>query len=112
MKKLLLILGLVIFLTCIVFANNTTPDFHFVSEADYLLLDEATKSVYVCGMIDMLYNTMEYYEPKLYSEMVEELGDMTIGQFVIMFEKYLVEFPEYLNSSAASSFQAAVIYQL
>jgi len=104
----LVLLFLVLLTNCLQGEEKEQGAFRFNTGNDYLNMAEGNNIFYVEGLMDMLYNQTELYNPKLYSSIVKTTKVMTAGQIKAIFDKYLEEHPESWHYNAAYLFGEAI----
>ena len=104
--KLLKIFLVITLLLLIIISASTSPAFY--SGNTYIKFSENEKLTYVAGLIDMANLTIGYYVPEIFEKINELTKDMTLGQLVKIFDKYLEENPEDLNKAALACFIMAI----
>ena len=88
--------------------NERTTIKALINGNKYLERADDFKLYYIEGLMDMLLNQTWFYDPELYSRIVETAKDMTAGQTNAIFDRYLEEHPEKWHLSAASLFWTAI----
>jgi hypothetical protein len=89
--------------------NERTTIKALINGNKYLERADDFKLYYIEGLMDMLLNQTWFYDPELYSRIVETAKDMTAGQTNAIFDRYLEEHPEKWHLGAASLFWTAMM---
>ena len=105
MKTFRIILVIALLLAIAIPANTTLT---FYNGNMYLKFSKSEKIYYVAGMSDMQNALIEHYNPKKYKKIKELTKDMTLGQTILILDKYLEENPEELHNPVAISFLNAI----
>jgi len=80
----------------------------FVNGNRYLELSKESRTFYVLGLIDMFYSRTFYSNPEKYSYITDFTKDMTFGQIMAIFDKYLEEHPEKWHFNGAALFSEVI----
>lgn len=110
--KIFLIITILLMVTNSVSAKKEIAVFN--SGNDYMQFPVELKLPFVGGLMDTAVTLTQYYDPEEYLKISEIIEDMTLGQIVKIFDKYLEENPEELHNAAAVSFFYAIyeiVYQ-
>jgi flagellar basal body-associated protein FliL len=104
MKLLKIILIIALLLTVVTSVSATV----FFSGNKYMKFSENEKLHYVAGLSDMTDILLKTLNPEKYQEFKEITKNVTLGQIVKIFDKFLEENPEELHHSTSSLFFAAI----